>query len=231
VNSLDLKPYHKEDLVTIFCGDCREIILDLPNCDLLLTDPPYNLGKDFGNLSDKQDWGDYKIWTSFWFYLAWNMLKDSGTSYITISPHPWLVEYYLGLLPKQTRIIPWCKNTGMLHKYAKDWEWFWEIILYTHKSKEYTFNKPDGIEVRDWWMFPTPWVEHHNRWFKHPTQKPEKLFEKIILSSTNEGDLVVDPFLGSGTTAKMCKKLNRRCIGIEISEEYCEIAIKRCESV
>ena len=65
---------------------------------------------------------------------------------------------------------------------------------------------------------------------EHPTQKPEKLLAKLILASTNEGDLVLDPFLGSGTTAVVCKKLSRKCIGIEQDKGYCLVALKRLES-
>ena len=63
---------------------------------------------------------------------------------------------------------------------------------------------------------------------KHPTQKPERIIERIILSATKENDLVLDPFLGSGTTAKVCQNLNRNCIGFEINPEYIQIATKRC---
>ena len=115
----------------------------------------------------------------------------------------------------------------MLHKYAKDWEWFWEVILLVHKSDIYCYNKPEGIGGRDWWIFSTPWIEHHNRWFKHPAQKPEKLLEHIIMASSNENDLVLDPFLGSGTTAVAYQKLHRNFIGCDINPDYLKIAQER----
>ena len=212
-------------MVELVCDDCLNYMKSAAEPDLIFADPPYNLGKDFGNLSDKQDWQSYKTWTSKWVNAAIELLSERGTMFITISPHPWLVNLYLDILPqKRLRLMPWVKTTGMLHKFAKNWEWFWELMLCSRKSDTYVYLKPDGIEARDWWALPTPWVEHHNRWFKHPSQKPERLLKKIILTSSNIGDIVFDPFLGSGTTALVCYQTDRHFYGCDINPDFVELS-------
>lgn len=89
---------------------------------------------------------------------------------------------------------------------------------------------PMGKQMRSVWSIPLTSLEE-KKYGKHPTQKPLELLRRIILSSSNNGDLVLDPFVGSGTTGVIAKRFNRNFIGIEIQKEFCDLAIRRFSNV
>ena len=227
--------------------------------DLIVVDPPYNLTKVFGNSVFKErDFSEYKKWLEKWVKKLPRILKENGSLYIcadwkTSISIPEVVGKYFIL---QNR-ISWEREKGRGAK--DNWKNCLEDIWFFTKSKDYTFNleavkilRPVVAPYRDEQGEPKDWVEESgkrsrltypsNIWTDisipfwsmpentpHPTQKPEKLIAKLILASSNEGDVVFDPFLGSGTTAVVAKKLGRHYIGIEKEKEYVAYAEFRLE--
>lgn len=227
--------------------------------DLIVVDPPYNLTKVFGSTTFREcGMDEYKKWLSDWLKECYRILKVTGTIYIcsdwktSILIPEEACKYFI----LQNRIT-WEREKG--RGAAKNWKNCLEDIWFFTKSKDYTFNLDEVkvqrrvlAPYRDGEGRPKDWREADdgkmrltspsNVWTDisipfwsmtenttHPTQKPEKLVAKLILASSNKGDLVFDPFLGSGTTAVTAKKLGRNFLGIEREKEYAAIALKRLE--
>lgn len=226
--------------------------------DLLIVDPPYNISKNFaGEKFCKTDSTTYTEYTVSWIEKCIPLLKPTASIYVCCDWETSMIigklvsEYFT----VQNRIT-WQREKGRGAK--RNWKNSMEDIWFATISSDYTFNLDDvkirkkviapykiGGKPKDWdetecgnfrntcpsnfWNdISVPyWSMPENT--AHPTQKPEKLIAKLILASSNKGDVVFDPFLGSGTTAITAKKLNRTYIGIEQSEEYCAWAQKRLE--
>jgi len=207
---------------SIVVGDCLDIMAQMPDdcVDLVVTDPPYGVGV-----------GDWDIW-NIELARQWIpeiMRVNRGSLYMFFAPKKHLWEL-LSLMPDDIHILAWCKNTGLLHKYAKEWEWFWEPCIYWRGDG--IFNKLSGIDARDWVVCPTPWAERdEGRKSFHKAQKPKKLLAKYILASSNRGDIVFDPFIGSGTTAVVAKSLGRHWYGCDMVKKYVDIANKRVSRI
>ena len=228
----------KNLLNKVTCGDCLEIMKQIPDksIDLVLTDPPYNIAKAEW---DKID--NYIEWCKSWIKECKRVLKKSGSLYVFCS-QTYQAEFDL-MLRKYFKIenrIIWYYEGGIPAK--KHFSYYHEPIFYCRvNEKDYTFNvddirikqktdrkgnNPKGKNCGDVWYIPNL----AGRFLVstgHPTQKPLKLIKRMMLASSNKGDTVLDPFLGSGTTAVACKELGRNFIGIEISPEYCKIAEQR----
>ena len=227
--------------------------------DLLIAAPPYNLTKIFGKSTFKEmDFDAYKLWLDKWLAKTVRLLKDDASVYIcadwkTSIAIPEIAGKYFIL---QNR-ISWEREKG--RGALNNWKNCLEDIWFFTKSRNYKFNldavkvqRPVIAPYRDEAGRPKDWVDDgkgryrltapSNVWTDisipfwsmpentpHPTQKPEKLIAKLILASSNAGDVVLDPFLGSGTTSVTAKKLGRHYIGIEREKEYAAIAEKRLE--
>jgi DNA modification methylase len=196
-----LKPYYDRNGITLYLGDCREVLPQLTEkVDLVLTDPPYGLntkmaggtwGLKFAH-SDMKDW-DYVVDQSLIEAIitkSTNTIMWGGNNYIMPPSRCWLA---------------WDK-TQKLDTLA-DFELAWT-----------NFDRPSKS-----WNERRNHAENGN---EHPTQKPISLFKWCLLFAP-DAQLILDPFLGSGTTAMACKELNRRCVGIEKEEKYLEVAVRR----
>lgn len=226
--------------------------------DLAIVDPPYNLTKEFhGTIFAKRSATDYEEYTRRWLSLIAPLIQDTGSIYVCCDWETSLIiGRVLGEFFKVRSRITWQREKG--RGAAANWKNGMEDIWFATKSDRYTFNL-DAVKVRrkvvapyrtngqpkDWdateagnyrntcpsnfWDDITIpfWSMPENT--AHPTQKSEKLFTKIILASSNPGDVVFDPFLGSGTSSVVAKKLGRRYVGIEANEQYCVWAEKRLE--
>ena len=227
--------------------------------DLLFADPPYNLTKSFnGNTFSQVSLAEYEEWLDTWLSRVTRLLKDTASAYIcgdwrsSAAIHR-VAEKHFAIRNR----ITWEREKGRGAK--TNWKSSSEDIWFCTVSDEYTFNVEDvklkrqiiapytdengqpkdwieGIEGRFrlthpsnlWTDLTIPfWSRPENT--DHPTQKPEKLLAKIILASSNERDVVFDPFVGSGTTSVVARKLGRSYIGVEIDEEYCCMAEKRLD--
>lgn len=225
--------------LSIINGDAIQEMMKISSnsVDLIVADPPYNLGKDYGNNSDKKEFNEYISFTKLWTSEAKRILKPAGTIYIFMGFK--FVSYLYQILEKDQKLnfnnwICWHYTQGIGKK--KGFSPRHDDILMFTKSKEFTFNLDDikipqkyyrsvnnmrGANPGDVWEFSHIHYCNENRQ-NHPTQKPEGLIERLILASSNEGDLVLDPFSGSGTTLRVSQQLNRHCIGIEINGKYVE---------
>jgi site-specific DNA-methyltransferase (adenine-specific) len=228
--------------------------------DLLFADPPYNLTKAFGKESfTARSSYEYEEWLDSWLSLCMPLLKPTASVYIcgdwrSSSAIQRVGSKYFKL---QNRIT-WEREKGRGAK--QNWKNAAEDIWYFTVSDKFTFNL-DAVKVRRKVLAPykengrpKDWTSDaegnyrdthpSNLWTDisvpfwsmpentdHPTQKPEKLMAKILLASTNAGDMILDPFAGSGTTAVVAKKLGRQFVAIESDEQYCLIAQKRLEMV
>ena len=239
--------------------DCLLALKDIKDktVDLIFADAPYNIGKDFGNDSDKwKDYKEYLKWCYSWIDECFRILKDNGTFYIMTSTQymPYLDIYVSENYNVVNRIV-WTYDSSGVQAKNKFGSLYEPIIMCTKTSKsKYTFNAEDimveaktGSERKliDYRKNPPqPYntkkvpgnVWNMNRvrfrmaeYQNHPTQKPEELLKRVILASSNKGDVVLDPFSGSFTTCKVALDLDRKCIGIELNPEYFENGLRRCK--
>jgi site-specific DNA-methyltransferase (adenine-specific) len=225
--------------------------------DVLVLDPPYNLSKTYNGLvfQEKQQ-GEYQQWFAQVIHLLKPTLKPTATVYVCADWKTSLViAPVLEATFHIRNRITWEREKGRGTK--TNWKNSSEDIWFCTLSDQYTFNvdavkikrkviapyrTPDG-KPKDWdkeengnfrltypsniWTDITVpfWSMPENT--DHPTQKPEKLIAKLVLASSHMGDMVFDPFLGSGTTAVVARKLGRQFLGVEIDQEYCCWAMKR----
>ena len=233
-------------------------IIPNESVDLLIVDPPYNLTKEYhGNRYAKTTSEKYHIYTEEWIVALKEKLKPTGTIYVCCDWCSSLIIGVELMKHFNVRNrITWQREKGRGAK--TNWKNSIEDIWYATQSNEFTFNL-DAVKERRQVLAPyrvegepKDWEETSKGKFRdtcpsnfwnditipfwsmpentaHPTQKPEKLIAKLILASSNEGDVVLDPFLGSGTTSVVAKKLNRQYIGIEQNPLYCAWAEKRLE--
>ena len=228
-----LDPFYRDDYVTLYHGDCREILPRLGvKVDLVATDPPYNIGKKYGNLTDDaRDPVEYWGWHDHIFRLVYDVMTD-GYLYCFQSDRgvytamPRLSD--LGFSYIQT-LIWWGRNGYSMQLHRNSWSYRHEPILFMEKGKGGYLQ----AGIRDQWYTSVIEVPRPQSNFAegrhHATEKPVKLMSMIL--ARTPGDLILDPFLGSGTTAVAAKKLRRKCIGIEIEEEHCETAANRCQVI
>ena len=202
-----MKPYYEHGGITIYHGDCREILPTLEPVDLVLTDPPYGVGVAAWDIVDWQ-WSDLiaeRMTVAAHLFAFWSVSK--------------LREFrdIRGL--KYERVLVWSKPMTMSAKRGNA-TWHWEPI--------YWFRKPDAQLtecVSDVLTENPPLFRSHPENVAHPTQKPLDLLRRLAV--LGGGNSILDPFMGSGTTLRAAKDLGRRAIGIEIEERYCEIAATR----
>lgn len=226
--------------------------------DLIIADPPYNLTKSFnGTTFSKKTVDDYEDYTRQWLSLVYPLLKDHGSIYVCCDWETSLIiGRVLGEFFTVRSRITWQREKG--RGATANWKNGLEDIWFATKSNKYTFNL-DAVKIRKKVIAPykvdgkpKDWDETENGNYRntcpsnfwdditipfwsmpentaHPTQKSEKLIAKIMLASSNPSDIVFDPFLGSGTTSVVAKKLGRKYIGIEANEQYCVWAEQRLQ--
>lgn len=228
--------------------------------DLIIADPPYNLTKSFhGTTFFRKKESSYEEYTQRWLSAVQPLLKKEGSVYVCCDWESSLVigRVLQEFFHVQNRIT-WQREKGRGAK--SNWKNGMEDIWFATNSRKYTFHL-DAVKIRRKVHAPyrvngqpKDWVETgdgnyrdtcpSNFWdditvpfwsmaenTAHPTQKPEKLLAKLMLASSSRGDVVLDPFLGSGTTSVVAKKLNRRYIGIEMEPQYCVWAEQRLAMV
>ena len=245
------------DSTTLYWGDASEVLADfIPNrsVDLVFADPPYNIGKVFGNFRDR--WPSdkaYAEWCYQWLDLCLRKLKTSGSLYVMTSTQsmPFLDLYLRDRTTILSRIIWHYDSSGVQAKnyFGSLYE---PILFCVMDAHRYTFNA-DAIKIEartgtqrkliDYRKpVPTQYNTHKvpgNLWYfprvryrmdeyeEHPSQKPESLIERIIKASSNSGDVVLDPFAGTFTTAAVAQKLGRKSISVEREEKYIPIGLRR----
>ena len=242
----------------LYRGDALEILASIPEgtVDCVWTDPPYNLSNDgitcvAGRMVsvNKGVWdrsrgleGDHE------FNLAWTaecyrILKPTGALWVSGTLHVY-PSVGMALMENGFRLlndITWQKPNPPPNLGRRTFTHSTETLLWASKAPKgsrhkYTFNYDDmreengGKQMQTVWRFATPSPEE-KRYGKHPTQKPVALIDRCLRASTNEGDLVLDPFAGSGSTGVAALQLSRRFVGIELDEEFVRVAQQRLAEV
>jgi len=252
IEKAGIRAYYKDDAVFIINADCREVLPELPKVDLVLTDPPYNENYDYRGSGFKDSSVDYYGDIEFIVSEGERLLNDSGSFYLKHSSRQ--IDKIIPIISRHLTyrtLIIWISNSQAHPK--ENYDSYYEPIYFYTKTDSYTFNKRAeyrqkpkdywsgegkefvGLLVNCWYDIPKvqagclrPEGLIDGNLKLHPCSMPLTLAQRAINVSTNPGAIILDPYLGSGTTAFAAKKLNRHCIGIEIEEKYCEIAAKRC---
>ena len=248
-------------LNTIIDGDCIDIMNSLPenSVDLIFADPPYNLqlksdlhrpdSSKVDAVDDHWDQFDsfaaYDRFTRNWLKAARRILKPNGAI--------WVIGSYHNIFRVGTALqdagywilndVVWRKSNPMPNFRGKRFTNAHETMIWASKAEgsKYTFNYEalkamnEGIQMRSDWVLPIcnghERLKDENGDKAHPTQKPESLLHRVLLGATNPGDVVLDPFFGTGTTGAVAKMLGRDFIGIEREEAYRKVAQKRIDNV
>ncbi|EJB8471910.1 adenine-specific DNA-methyltransferase [Citrobacter freundii] len=247
--------YFGDESKKIIHGDALTELKKLPSTsvDLIFADPPYNIGKDFDGLVESWDEETFLAWLFECIDECHRILTPQGTMYIMNSTEnmPYIDLKCRQLFTIKSRIVWSYDSSGVQAKnfFGSMYE---PILMMVKDSKSYTFNRDDVlVEAKtgakraliDYRKNPPQPYNHKkvpgNVWDfprvrylmdeyeNHPTQKPQALLERIILASSNPGEIVLDPFAGSFTTGATAVALNRRFIGIEVNDEYVKMGLRR----
>lgn len=243
---------------TIFNEDAVLGLARIPDgsIDLILTDPPYSLGKDYGNDSDKQAEADYLAWTERWILAALPKLKPKGSLYIFLT---WRYSPEIFVMLKQHMImlneIIWDRRVPSMGGSVRSFSSVHDTIGFFAKAKGHYFDLDAvripydaatkkarsraifvgakwlelGYNPKDLWSIARIHKENPER-ADHPTQKPLEIIERMLLASCPPDGIVLDLFMGSGTTAVAAKRCGRNFVGFELNSEYCEIIQRRLAS-
>ena len=245
----------------ILKGDCIELMNSLPekSVDVIFADPPYNMqlkgelhrpdNSHVDAVNDSWDQFDgFKAYDKFsrdWLTAARRVLKDTGTIWVIGSYHN---IYRVGSIIQDIGFwvlndIVWRKSNPMPNFRGTRFTNAHETLLWCNKGEgfnKYTFNYEamkafnDDVQMRSDWVLPICSGKERlkvNGHKGHSTQKPEALLYRVLLSSTNKGDVVLDPFFGSGTTGAVAKKLGRHYIGLEREDKYIKLATDRIKAI
>jgi len=241
----------------IILGDSLEVLKEIPDnsVDMVFADPPFNLGKKYNKYNDKKDVEEYLEWCKLWLKELVRITKPTGSIFVHNIPK-WLTYFasYLNEIAYFRHWIAWDAMGAPLGKtllprhygilwYTKEPKGFkFYDIRYPHPRcrkcgivlQDYGGKKdkmhPYGPLVSDVWA-DIHRIRHRKRRDEHPCQLPVPLIERLILMTTDENDIVLDPFVGTGTTAIAAKRLGRRYIGIDIDPKYVEITKEKLKSV
>lgn len=230
------------------CGDAVEVLRKMPDksINLIVTDPPYNLNKDYGINQDNMEFDAYLEFSRQWLKEAYRVLDDNGSLYVFMGME--YISYIYSILDKEIGMhfnswITWyyTQGIGKTRGFSPRHD---DILFFTKHHKRFVFNLDDirvpqkfyrsvnnmrGANPGNVWEFSHMHYCNKNRQ-KHPTQKPEALYERMILASSNKGDTVLDPFVGSGTLLRVCQQTDRIGIGIDNNPEYIKMTNERLNS-
>jgi len=234
----------------VLCGDCVELLRTVkePFADLVFADPPFNIGYKYDKYDDEKASDKYLAWTRDWIGACVRVLQPHGSFYIAIGDEyaaqiKLIMEDELGLTLRNWIIWHYTFGQQTKNKFARSHT---HLLYFVKDAKSFTFNdgmvrvisdrqkkyadkraNPAGKMPDDVWdEYPRVCGTFRER-TGFPCQMPESLLARIVRASSNEGNWVLDPFCGSGTTAVVAHKLNRQFTTIDLSEEYVEAARKR----
>lgn len=228
----------------IYCGDSIQLLNASPPewVHLIFADPPYNIGYVYDQYHDDRPDDEYVEWSRQWMAACQRVLAPDGSLYIAIgdefAAEIRVIGRKLGLHLRNWIIWHYSFGQNMRTKFSRSHT---HIFYFTRHAKRFTFNDrmvrypsarhtryqdlrahPQGRVPDDVWSeFPRVCGTFRERDGYHGCQLPEALLMRIIMASSNPGDIVLDPFVGSGTTVAVAKRLGRRFVGIDLSQEYC----------
>ena len=234
---------------TIVVGDCIKLLSsqDEPFADMVFADPPFNIGYKYDLYEDRRKYDDYYAWTEQWMAACHRVLKPAGSFWVAIgdeyAAEVRVIGRKLGLHLRNWVIWHYTFGQATKRKFARSHA---HLFYWTKDPKQFTFNdtavripsarqttyadrraNPAGKIPDDVWSFSRICGTFNERVQWHPCQMPEKVLERIVLASSDPGDLVLDPFSGSGTTSAVAARLGRSYLGLDISETYVAESRKR----
>ena len=239
----------------VFCEDALEGLARIPDgsVDLILTDPPYNLGKDYGNGSDQKSVAEYLAWTEHWIDAVLPKLKPNGSLYIFVT---WRFSPEIFVLLKQRMTmmneIIWDRRVPSMGGSVRSFTSVHDTVGFFVNRKDYYFDLDAvriaydaktkkarsrsifvgakwlevGYNPKDLWSVSRLHRLHPER-AEHPTQKPLEIIERMLKASCPPGGVVLDPFMGSGTTAVAAQRCGRNYVGFELNADYCTVIAAR----
>lgn len=240
----------------IYNSDCIEGMksIDSDSIDLIIADPPYNLDKNFGAWNEKKNKNIWLPWSKEWLDQCNRVLKNGGNIFVYGIHHHlcWLQCYMYEIGLSYRRQIIWHYENGF-SGYKNTLAAHYEPLLWFSKGDEYTYNEirepyksterlkhkiikngkvwtphPEGRMAGDIWSFPTlAGRRFRDEKVNHPTQKPLSISERIVRHFSNEEEIVLVPFSGSGSECVAAKTLGRKYIGFELNQDYIDISNKR----
>lgn len=212
----------------VFNEDFRNYLYDMPNEHMIVTDPPYNIGFKYNDYADNMDDADYV-----------NLIKEFSGHKLAIIHYPEeTMRLFVPALGVPDEVNVWAYNSNLPGRQSR-------LINYYNVTPDYNkvlqpYKNPNdkrvkrqiekgrtGVRSYDWFSDIQLVKNVSKTKYNHPCPVPVALMERIILLTTNEGDLVIDPFMGSGTTGIACLNTNRRFIGFEIDTAYFDMAQER----
>ena len=219
-----MKPYYEQDGIVIYNADCRDVLPTLEPVDLVLTDPPYNVGYHYASYNDNMNEADYFTWLGetigercVFIHYPEDVFQYAAE--IGIVPSKAIAWIYHANTPRQWRMIAWFgidPDLSLGHQ---------EYQNPTDKRIQKRIAAGESARLYDWWEIEQ--VKNiSDEKTDHPCQIPIALMRRV-LEVTPTAQTILDPFMGSGTTLRAAKDLGRKAIGIEIEERYCEIAANR----
>jgi DNA modification methylase len=212
-------PYYEQDGITIYHGDCREVLPTLAQVDHVISDPPYDKrthkgARSHGDTSSKIDFAPLDISEALPRILT--LSKRWCVCFCTMEM---IAEYQRVSGESWVRAGFWRRPDGAPQFTGDRPATPGDAVAIMHAPGKKEWN---GGGHHAYWEYGVERLERY-----HPTQKPEPLMTEIVRLFTNPGETILDPFMGSGTTLVAAKRLGRKAIGIELEEKYCEIAAKR----
>lgn len=226
------------DKIELITGDALEELKKLPSnaADLIVADPPYNLSKNYKATHDSMEFNEFLNFSRRWLVAADRVLRPGGTIYVFMGMR--MISYMYSIFETEMNYtfqnwITWHYTQGLGKKrgFSSRHD---DILVFSKKGGKVVFNldairipqkyyrsinNMRGANPGNVWDFSHIHYSQSDR-MKHPTQKPEGIIERMVLASSNENDIVVDPFSGSGTTLRVCQQLNRKVIGIELEPSF-----------
>ncbi len=236
---------------SVIAGDCVKILKspEMPKADLIFADPPFNIGYKYDVYEDRKAYDDYFAWTENWMAACKDALADTGSFWVAIgddyAAEVRVIGRRIGLNLRNWVIWHYTFGQNTQKKFARSHT---HLFYFVNDPKKFTFNdmavripsarqttyadkraNPKGKVPDDVWSFSRVCGTFNERVKWHPCQMPERLLDRIIRVSSKPGDLVVDPFSGSGTTLVTAARLKRRYIGIDLSKNYVRKSIRRID--
>jgi len=250
-NIFKIEGYKIDNIYNMGCLNLIEKIKD-DTIDLIFADPPYNLSNSKYKIkfvksggadltTNKGEWDqfksleDYEKFTKEWLSKCFRILKDGGSIWVAGTYHN---IYLVGYIMQKVGFtllneILWHKTDATPNISCTRFVADHENFIWARKGKKHKFNYQELKEMNNGKQMRSIWPKGKTTGGKkiHPTQKPEWLLNRIIIATSDKDDIIFDPFLGSGTTAVVTKKLMRHYLGAEIDEKYYELAKRRIDSI
>jgi site-specific DNA-methyltransferase (adenine-specific) len=202
-----VNPYYQDDAVTIYHGDCREILPSM-SADVMITDPPYGVGID-RTFDD-----DFEVG-------LWGVEHCPGDRAAVFHSPRAVVDLIRRVESWRIERLLWMNKIAMMKMPWRGWNMNGEVIVIASRTRQ---GWPDPPHYGSDCYQANPWGKNG-----HPCNKPPSVVTDLIAKLSLPGDVVIDPFVGSGTTLRSARDLGRKAIGIEVEERYCEMAARRLD--